>query len=215
MADISMYDDLVVRQQVERIEVFTGLETKNRYTVMTPQEETVLYAYEESGFWSRQFLGTHRPLTINVMDIEGKTVHIASRRFFWFFSRLHVRDASGRALGSLRRRFSVFTRRLSLEDGNGQVIAEVKGPFFRPYTFMVYQQGMEVARLTKRWSGVLREAFTRADTFQVQFSGPSRDRDFASLVLAASFAIDLDFFERRKGRGSGGSSWSGSSSAHR
>ena len=79
-------------------------------------------------------------------------------------------------------------------------IAEVEGPLFRPNTFMVRQQGEEIARITKQWSGLLREGFTDADAFRVEFFGQARDQNTCLLILATAFSIDLDFFESR-GRG--------------
>lgn len=200
MIDLTRYQELVVRQHVEPLEVFTGLESENRYSVNTPEGDSLLYAYEESGFFGRQFLRTHRPLTLHVMDGQREPVLEASRSFFWFFSHLHVRDGTGRPLGSLRRRFAPLRRRFVLEGPISQPVAEVRGSLLHPNTFAVHRQGSEVARITKRWSGPLREAFSRADTFQVQFTAHEGGPDFSLLVLAAAFAIDLDFFERGKGR---------------
>ena len=39
----------IVRQKVERLEAITGIETKNRYEVLTPDGRVVALAYEESG----------------------------------------------------------------------------------------------------------------------------------------------------------------------
>ena len=200
MVDLTRYQQLVVRQQVEPLEVFMGLETENRYSVIAPEGEAVLFAYEESGFLRRQFLRTHRPLTLHVMDYQRQPVLKASRGFFWFFSHLHVSDGTGGPLGSLRRRFAVLERRFILEDHSGHASGEVRGPLFRPNTFVVHDQGTEIARITKRWSGLLKEGFSKADTFDIEFVGPGRGQDFALLVLATAFAIDLDFFEGGGGR---------------
>ena len=195
MVDLRKHQELVVRQEVEHLEVFTGLETSNRYSVMTPEGETLLYAYEESGFLGRQFLRNHRPLTLHVVDNESKPFLTATRGFFWFLSHLHVRDASDGPVGSLRRRFAVLKRTFSLEDPAGRPLAEVRGQLIRPNTFMVYKQGSEVARITKQWSGALREVFSDADTFHIQVDHSQVDQNLARLVLATAFAIDLDFFE--------------------
>lgn len=194
MINLNQYHEIVVRQQVERLEVFTGFETANRYVVSTPEGEQLLYAYEESGWLSRQFLKTHRPLTVHIIDNERQTILSASRSFFWFLSHLHVRDGAGRPVGSLRRKFAFLKRRFVLEDPSGNPIAEVQGKLFRPNTFMIYFDGSEVARVTKQWGGIMREAFTDADTFKVE-QNPGLDQDFSFLVLATAFAIDLDFFE--------------------
>ena len=61
MIDLSRHGELIVRQEVEHLEVFSGLETQNRYGVLTPDGDRLLYAYEESGFLSRILLKKHRP----------------------------------------------------------------------------------------------------------------------------------------------------------
>ena len=162
MEDLTQFQELVVRQEVERLEVFTGFETENRYSVMTPEGEPLFYAFEESGFFGRQFLNTHRPLNLHVIDNDGQPILTAHRDFFWFLSHLHMRDSEDRPLGSLHRQFAVLKRRFTLEDPNGIAQAEVEGSLFRPNTFMFYKQGTEVARITKQWSGIMREAFSDA-----------------------------------------------------
>ena len=65
----------------------------------------------------------------------------------------------------------------------------------KPNTFTIQRDGSEIARVTKRWSGVVREAFSDADTFQIQQDAPGITRDLSLLILATAFAIDFDFFE--------------------
>ncbi len=60
---------------------------------------------------------------------------------------------------------------------------------------MIYRQEREVARVTKQWSGLAKEMFTDADTFRLELNSQEMDGDFALLMLASAFAIDLDFFE--------------------
>ena len=197
--DLTPYQQLVVRQGVEHLEVFTGIEIENRYTIMTPEGETLLLAYEESGFFSRQFLSSHRPLAVRLVAPDGQLVLTASRNFFWFLSHLYVQDGEDRPLGSLHRRFAVLNRRFNLEDPNGVALAELQGSLFHPNTFVFQRQDTEVARITKQWSGIMREAFSDADTFMVQFDHGALGPDLSWLVLATAIAIDLDFFESKGG----------------
>ena len=196
MIDLSEHQELVVSQEVEHLEAFTHLETKNRYRISTPDGDRLLYAYEESGFLGRIFLKTRRPLSIHVVDNDNELVLTASRSFFWYLSHLHVNDGTGREVGSLRRRFTILNRQFKLEDSTGATLAEIRGPLLRPNTFMVYKQGEEIGRVTKQWSGIGREIFTDADTFRVQLDTSRANQDFALLMLASALAIDLDFFEK-------------------
>jgi uncharacterized protein YxjI len=198
MIDLSEHQELVVRQEVEHFEAFTQLETKNRYSVSTPDGDRLLYAYEESGFLGRMVLKNHRPLSVHVVGSDNEPILTASRSFFWFLSHLHVQDGGGRVVGSLSRRFNLLSRRFTIEDPVGTVLAEIRGPLLRPNTFMVYKQDEEIARVTKQWSGIGREAFTDADTFRIEMETSKINQDFALLILASALAIDLDFFENKK-----------------
>ena len=200
--ELTRHGEVIIKQEVEALEAFTGFETENRYTVLTAQGETVLHAYEESGTLGRMFMSSHRPLTLHVINPDGTGVLVANRDFFWLFARLRVQDLGGRPIGAVQRRFGFLRRKMAIEDARGEPLAEVHGSMFRPNTFMINRHDEEVAKVTKQWSGVGKEMFTDADTFKLEFLTRSDDEDFLMLVLATAFAVDLDFFE---GGGPGGS----------
>ena len=194
MTDLTRYSELVIQQQVEQLEIFTGFEGANRYSVHTSDGAQIMYASEESGNLSRQFGGSHRALSMHVVDGNNNPVLNASRDFFWFRSHLRV-SVDGRQIGTLNREFGLG-RKFSLVDANEREITRITSGLFRPHTFIAKNaQGGEIARVTKRWSGFGREMFTDADTFVVQFTDGSTDQEFRLLMLASAFAIDLDFFE--------------------
>ena len=204
MIDLARYTELVVRQEVEHLEVFVGFETANRYSINTPDGARVMYAYEESGAINRQFMGSHRPLTINVVDEQGQTVLTGSRKFFWFYSHLHVADGSGNPIGSLKRQFAMLRRRFSLMDANAGPIGRVDGGPFRVNTFTVDDgHGGELGRIVKQWSGLAREAFSDADTFSIQFGEQAQGHELRLMLVASAFAIDLEFFESKGRTGPG------------
>ena len=197
MTDLTRYSELVIRQQVEQMEIFTPFETANRYSVHSSDGAQLMYAYEESGDISRQFAGSHRALSVHVVDGSGAPVLKASRDFFWFRSHLRV-DSDGRRVGALNRVFGLG-RKFALVDGNEREITRITSGIFRPHTFIAKDAGgAEIARVTKQWTGFGMEMFTDADTFVVQFTDGSADNDFRLLMLASAFAIDLDFFEKQR-----------------
>ena len=199
MIDLTEHQKLIIRQEKEMIEVFTAFETANRYSVNTADGAQLMYAYEESGMMSRQFMGSHRPLSIHVIDSDRQPVLEASRDFFWMLSHLRVSEG-GRPVGTLNRRFAPLARKFTLADADAQSLAQIYGSVFRPWTFITKdKRGNEIARIDKKWSGLGRELFTDADTFVVQFTDGSTDQQFRLLMLASAFAIDLDFFEGNNG----------------
>ena len=202
MIDLAQHEELVICQQVEHVEAFIGFEMANQYSVFTPGGHQMFHAFEESGTVSRQFMGSHRPLNIHLVDDRGDTIMTASRPFFWFRSNLQVMDGYGNHMGALYRQFGILGRKFALVDADDQQIAQIKGNVFRRYTFVVEDsRGSELGRITKEWGGLVREAYTDADTFRVQFRDRERSHEFRMLVLASAFAIDMDFFEGKAGPG--------------
>ena len=196
IGDLAEDGRFIVKQRVEMFEALTGIETRNRYDVLTPDGGAVMLAYEESGALSRLFLKRHRPLTLHIADLDGRDILVASRGFFWYFSHLMVRDGEGRPVGAIRRKFGLLRRKMVIEDARGAVVAEVSGAVFRTYTFTIKRQEREIGKVTKQWGGLGRELFTDADTFLVELPIEYGD-ELQSLVLATAFAVDLDFFEQR------------------
>lgn len=54
---------------------------------------------------------------------------------------------------------------------------------------------MQVGKVTKQWSGLVREAFTDADNFGISFP-MDLDVNIKAVVLGACFLIDFMFFEK-------------------
>ncbi len=138
---LKVHEALTARQQVEMIQVFTGFETQNRYHILDSNDADFLFAYEESGFIGRQFLGKHRPLTLKVIDGDGNDLLIARRKFFWFFSNLELFSPEGAPIGRMQSRLKLIGRRFDLHDNDGQEVCHVDGPLLRPNTFRFIHNG--------------------------------------------------------------------------
>ncbi len=99
-------------------------------------------------------------------------------------------------MGSIQRRFSVLRRIYSVSDASGQEMFQLFGPILHPWTFEIRKNGMEYGKITKKWSGLLKEGFTDADNFGVSFP-TGGDINVKSLVLGAVFLIDFVHFENK------------------
>jgi uncharacterized protein YxjI len=194
---------LVVRQ-ARHLSELVGLEQANRYAVHDLRGALAGLASERGegagDFLVRWMLRGSRPFRMEIFDAEApeRTSLRLVRPWRWFLARLEVSDGEGRPIGVVRQRFSWLRRRLDLEGPGGRTLARLVGPLLHPWTFRVLTgpagAEREVGRIEKRWSGVLTEAFTSADTFLVTL--PPGDLDLRRLVLAASILIDFRWFER-------------------
>jgi uncharacterized protein YxjI len=199
-ATLDAAQGLAVVQRKELAELL-GYETRNKYELRTLAGEPLGFAAEQQkgvlGFLARQYLGHWRTFDILVFDTFRNFVFHARHPFRWFFQRLEIADATGRALGALQRRWSWLSKRFDVEDERGNVLLVVSSPFWRPWTFTFERNGNPVATIRKRWSGALKEMFTDADNFAVEFTpGPLSPVERRLLVAAALF-VDLMFFEKK------------------
>jgi uncharacterized protein YxjI len=128
------------------------------------------------------------PVTLEVSDTQGQTVLVLDKP--WFRMTLKVSRADGTPLGSIRKRIRVGKARFTIADPSGSEIGDIRAQNWRAKDFtIVDQSGQEVARVTKKWRGLITETFTDADTYVVnlmQSTEPIR-----SLAFGASLAIDV------------------------
>lgn len=197
---ISGATQLRIRQRRELAEVFTGFETRNRYEIDDGSGAPFLWAMETGGGMGRwvlrQWLGSKRPFTVEVKDASGATLIEVRRPWRWFLSRAEIFDGTGNKLGAIQQRFSFLRRRYTVEGPGGNEVAELFGPVLKPWTFEVHVRGNVLGKITKRWSGLLKESFTDADHFGLEL-GPTADPRLRSLCLGATFLIDFVHFERK------------------
>lgn len=197
MEALSQTDGLVIQQQKEWGEILTGFETKNKYAVTSASGQQIYYAAEVGGnFLVRMFLKAWRPFEIAIVKPDNQMALRLKSPFRFYFREIAVYDASGQPLGHIRRNFSILRRKYSVCDNQGQEICKLFGPILHPWTFEI-REGEEVfGKITKKWSGLLKEGFTDADNFGVTFPVDWPDK-IKALCLGAVFLIDFVHFENK------------------
>lgn len=198
LAPIHQVHSLRVRQVKEWGEILTGFEGRNRYQVVGDSGQPLFFAGEVGGglglFLLRSFLKAKRPFTMELKTPTGATALRLNRPWRFFFSHMKVEDDEGRLLGTIQQRFAFFARLYDVYGPSGELLGRLRGPFFRPWTFHIEENGTHVGRIQKQWSGLGKELFTDADNFGVVFE-QVRDARLRTLAVAATFLLDFVHFE--------------------
>jgi uncharacterized protein YxjI len=202
---INSSQNFVIKQKKEWIEIFSGIETKNKYSILDDQMSEIGFIVEQgSGFFhfiKRWFLRSHRPFKITVMDKEGHHILSLSRKFFWFFSDLDV-SFNNKSYGSIHRRFSLFFKHYDVKNSDGSFAFKVRSPFWRIWTFPAKDNSeKEIGLVTKKWQGLLKEAFTDSDAFMIK-ANHGLETETKILLFCCGISIDFDYFENNQGSGS-------------
>lgn len=200
---LSQGPQIVIKQKRELAEIFLGFEMRNQYLVFdhggAPCGTVVERGSGITSFLKRMFLGSHRPFVIDVLDATGKAMLELSRPFFFLFSDITVRVPNGPVLGHAHRRFGLINKKYDLLDANGQMFARIRSSHFKIWTFAIRDaQDQEVARISKKWSGVLKEVFTDSDNFMIEFGNAQWTAQQRAVIFAASISVDFDFFENNQ-----------------
>lgn len=196
---VQQSSELMIVQKRELAELF-GFETRNKYSIEVNGAPFAFAAEQGKGglaFLARMFMGHWRTFEIHFFDNARQLVLRAVHPFRFLFQRLEVMTADGRALGAIQQRFALLSKRFEISDPSGRVLLSVSSPLWRPWTFGFERDGRELARVEKKWFGMLQEVFTDADRFRVAFQSPELSFDERMLVLAAGIFIDLQYFEKK------------------
>ena len=128
------------------------------------------------------------PVTLEVTDAAGTPVlHI---RKPWFRITAQVSRPDGQPIGEVSKRIRVGKARFAMRDAAGIEVGSVIAENWRAKDFRIEDRnGMEVARISKKWRGLARELFTDADTYAVELP-PALTDPLRSLAAATALAID-------------------------
>ena len=191
---------VLVKQLKEWGEILVGFEGRNRYELRDEAGATIGYAAEQSNgfgsFFGRNLLGQMRRATIRITDPSGAEIGRLEKPFRWFFQRMDIFDGSER-IGAVERRWSWIDRRFAVENARGEVVMEIVSPLFRIWTFELRFQDEVVGRIQKKWGGVMKEWFTDADVFGVEWQ-PHVPQPVRALLLGATFLVDFCCFENNQ-----------------
>ena len=193
-------EEYFVHQKKEWTEILIGFETKNQYEVLNTEGQGVGTISEVSsgfgGFLKRNFFGSHRSLDVRVHDAEGQPQLKFARPFFFWFSSLEVFEEGGVKLGQVNRRFGILYKKYDLVDAQDRCFAKIRSPLWRLWTFSVrHVNDVSEATISKKWGGLLREAFADADTFRVTYESGTWTAAERLVLFAAAISIDFDYFE--------------------
>lgn len=196
-------DRVLVRQTKEWGEILTGFECKNRFELLTDDGRVLGRAAEEgSGMGAviaRNLLGKMRAAKVHVYDESGQEVLLGHKEFRWYFHRMEVVEG-GQKIGAIERRFSILHRLFEVQNAKGEVVLTIKSPFFRIWTFRLLEGEREIGKISKKWGGLLREGFTDADTFGVEYPPAAMGEEIRKILLVATFLIDFVCFENNNSR---------------
>ncbi len=131
------------------------------------------------------------PFDLEVRTPSGELALRVSRGVSILLSKVAVTDGAGATLGSFEQKLFSIGGAFDVKDASGQVACALKGKW-TGWEFRFERQGQELAKVSKKWTGLGKELLTSADNYVLEISPmvPASD-PVRALILAAVFCIDL------------------------
>lgn len=210
---LTTLDQILVKQQLEIMEVLTGYETKNKYRIFNNMGQNVYFAVEDSETCARNCLGNLRLFDMKILDNLGNEVIHIYRPFRcnsccypMCLQELEITAPVGEVVGYVTQLWSLDKQYFQIENSSREPIFKIVGPFCTftcggdvVFRVMSNDEQHEVGSIRKQWSGFVMEAYTDADNFGITFP-KDLDVRMKAVMLGACFLIDFMFYETQQQR---------------
>lgn len=133
----------------------------------------------------------YTPFDIEIRTPQGQKIVEVKRGVTFFRSRVQVVDGVGRPLGAFQQKVLSIGGSFDVLDTADRVVCTLKGKW-TSWEFTFASDGVELAKVTKKWAGIGKELFTSADNYVLQISDQvPADSPVRLLILAAVMCIDM------------------------
>jgi uncharacterized protein YxjI len=112
----------------------------------------------------------------------------------------------GTVVGTVEQEWSIFCPSYAIKNPSGETVLRIEGPFCTfsicgdvEFKIMSADGNTQVGRISKQWSGLIREMFTDTDYFGITFP-MDLDVRMKAVMLGACFLIDAMFFEKSRNK---------------
>ncbi|KQY25543.1 hypothetical protein ASD16_02835 [Cellulomonas sp. Root485] len=173
--------------------------TKSEFGVFDQRGRRIGAVREKGHSVSRAMMGGENGTRrLQIVDVDGRALMTITRPAKVWKSRFVLVGADGRQVGEIVQENlgllagafgGKYNVRFRLESA-GQTLGSINAESWRAWDFSVQDaQGIEIARITKTWAGLVKERFTKADNYVVEIHRPLEE-PLRSLVVGAALAVD-------------------------
>ncbi|XP_029436319.1 phospholipid scramblase 1-like isoform X2 [Rhinatrema bivittatum] len=171
--------------------------------------QKIFFAKEKTDCCTRNFCGSLRPFDMKICDNSDREIIHLVRPLrcvsCWCpccLQELEVQSPPGTTIGFVTQKWHACLPKFSIQNASKETVLMLVGPCLScnccgdvNFEVKSVDESRSVGRISKQWSGLLKEVFTDADNFGIQFP-MDLDVKIKAVLLGATFLIDFMFFER-------------------
>jgi uncharacterized protein YxjI len=137
------------------------------------------------------------PFKLDILDAGEHVLASIRRGWTFFMSKIKVLDSGGSVIAQINQRFHLLKPSFTILDPQGLPIASIAGDWAAWNFTITGGDGRQIGTITKKWAGILKEAFTTADKYVVSIN-PGLELDAKKIaIVATAITIDMVFKESK------------------
>ncbi|XP_056602423.1 phospholipid scramblase 1 [Triplophysa dalaica] len=204
---LTQIDQILVHQKIELLEAIIGFETNNQYEIKNSMGQQIYHAKELNDCCTRNFCGPLRNFELKITDnMDQEVIHLV--RPFRCTScccpcclqEMEVQAPPGNTIGYISQDWHMFKPKFSIYDMSKIKVLSIEGPLCAisccgDVDFEIHgKDGHPLGRISKQWTGLIKEGLTDSDNFGINFP-MDLDVRMKAVLMGACFLIDYMFFE--------------------
>jgi uncharacterized protein YxjI len=173
------------------------LKASHNYDILDPEtKEVIMNCREENlGMLTKIFRMTdykrNTPFDLQIRTASGEPVISVRRGVTFFISHVDVLDEKQQRVGGFQQKWFSLGGAFKVLGEQNEELCELKGKW-TGWDFRFVFKDNELARVSKKWSGLGKELFTSADNYILEISQDvPADHPLRELILGAVMCIDL------------------------
>ncbi|ELV12507.1 Phospholipid scramblase 2 [Tupaia chinensis] len=180
---LSLIDQILIHQQIELLEVLTGFETNNKYEIKSSLGQKVYFAVEDTAFCTRSCCGASRPFTLRILDNLGQEVITMERPlrcssccFPCYLQEIEIQAPRGVPIGYVSQTWHPCLPKCTIQKEKREDMLKIAGSCVVysccsdvDFEIKSLDEETMVGRISRHWTGIVREAFTDANNFRIQW----------------------------------------------
>ncbi|TRZ02680.1 hypothetical protein DNTS_001903 [Danionella cerebrum] len=185
-------------------------QTNNQYEIKNSLGQKIFTAKEKNDCCTRNCCGALRSFDMKIKDNADREVIRLIRPYrcasCWCpccLQEMEVQAPPGTVVGYVKQDWHPCYPKFSIQGPNKETLMKLEGPCMAcnccsDVNFDLKGKdgtGDPIGRISKQWTGLLKEAFTDADNFGIQFP-LDMDVKMKAVLMGACFLIDFMFFEK-------------------
>ena len=131
------------------------------------------------------------PFTLDIKDMNDVVVATIRRGWTFWMSKIDILDANGEKIGGLKHKLKFFKPTFLINNQFDETIAQIQGDW-KAWNFTIVDPAeKQLGTITKKWNGVLKEAFTTADKYHVSIDKDCPEDLNKIAIVAGAITIDM------------------------